>query len=154
MRLIVRYRSDVVSEGFVSQVLDGDGVILQSGDGTHVVRLYGIDAPEMNQAGGRAARDYLARLVEHKGVSFRRYGLDDYKRLVADLELEDGTRVSVAMVAAGHAWWFKRFAWGDVALHNAELEARRDRRGLWANENPAPPWLWRQRKKVSSEQKG
>jgi endonuclease YncB( thermonuclease family) len=144
--LLIRYRSDVVERGFVAHVLDGDGVILDSGDGRHVVRLYGIDAPERNQMGGRAARTCLEELVKQRDVTVRRYGTCFYGRLVADLEVEGVGRVSVAMVRAGWAWWFKRVAHDDVALRDAELEARGDRRGVWAEVDPTPPWLWRRRR--------
>lgn len=144
--LLISYRRDVVSRGFVSQVTDGDGCILQTGDGTHVVRLYGIDAPERNQSWGIPARDFLKRLIERKEVTFRRHERDCNGRLVADLEVEGVGRVSVVMVRAGMAWWYKRFAWGDIELRNAELEARRDRRGLWETVKPVPPWNWRHRR--------
>ena len=143
---LVSYRRDVVDKGFVLQVTDGDGCILQSGDGTHVVRLYGIDAPERNQEWGIPARDFLKRLIEHKEVTFRRHERDCNGRLVADLELEDVGRVSVVMVREGFAWWYKRFAFRDRELREAEKEARADRRGLWGNTKPVPPWLWRHRR--------
>ena len=146
MRLLVRYREDVLSEGFVSQVLDGDGCILQTGDGTHVVRLYGIDAPELNQTWGWNAREYLRGLVGQQNVLLRRHELDQHGRLVADLSVEGVGRVSVAMVAAGWAWWFKRYARGDVELRDAEIKARADRRGVWRDEKPTPPWQYRRRR--------
>lgn len=149
MALYVKFKADVWDRCFVSQVLDGDGVMIQTSGGTFVVRLYGCDAPERNQKGGRAAFEALRSMTHQKRFTFERHERDKYGRLVADLKFEDGRRVSVEMVKAGHAWWYKRFAFGDAELREAEEQARRDRRGLWKEENPTPPWNWRRRRAAS-----
>jgi len=51
-------------------------------------------------------------------------------------------RRAVALVAQGFAWHFKRYS-DDEDLSEAELAARRERRGLWSDPNPIPPWDWR-----------
>jgi endonuclease YncB( thermonuclease family) len=144
--LYVKFRADVGDVCFVSHVLDGDGVIAQTAGGTVIVRLWGIDAPEMNQRGGRASREFLRGLVYSKTCVMRRHAQDNYGRVVAELDVDGVGSVSVAMVRAGWAWWYRRFAWGHVALHEAEKLARADRRGLWQEGNPAPPWNYRQRR--------
>ena len=35
----------------------------------------------------------------------------------------------------------------DPQLAEAEVQAKRDQLGLWADETPIPPWEWRKRKK-------
>jgi len=153
MALYVKFRAGNSDRCFVSQVLDSDDVLIQTAAGTSVVRLYGIDAPERNQKGGHAAFDKLRSLAHQKAFTFERYGRDKYGRLVADLRFEDGRRLSVEMVRAGCAWWYKRFAFRDAELQEAEKEARRDRRGLWKEEDPTAPWNWRRRRVCARRQR-
>jgi endonuclease YncB( thermonuclease family) len=35
---------------------------------------------------------------------------------------------------------------GDAQLESLEAEARDNKRGLWPDQQPAPPWEWRKRK--------
>lgn len=57
-----------------------------------------------------------------------------------------------AQLAAGMAWWFKRYA-SDQPLQERhsyefeEAEARARRVGLWADPQQTPPWDWRANKR-------
>lgn len=53
---------------------------------------------------------------------------------------------------AGMAWHYKKYQGEQttddrVAYSDAELDARRDKRGLWADHDPVPPWEYRQAKR-------
>ncbi|MFC1706956.1 bifunctional metallophosphatase/5'-nucleotidase, partial [Planctomycetota bacterium] len=45
----------------------------------------------------------------------------------------------------GLAWWNKKYSWDDEDLERLEAAARRARRGLWRQQNPVAPWVWRRR---------
>ena len=47
------------------------------------------------------------------------------------------------LVDAGLAWWYRRYASDDRVLKRLEAGARAEKRGLWADKNPIPPWEWR-----------
>ncbi|MDH4040145.1 MAG: thermonuclease family protein, partial [Gammaproteobacteria bacterium] len=55
--------------------------------------------------------------------------------------------INLAMVAAGHAWWYRYYAPDEHLLEAAEDKARAERLGLWAEPNPVPPWEWRRQQK-------
>lgn len=59
---------------------------------------------------------------------------------------EQPTDVNVALVAQGLAWHYKRYS-DDDQLADAEIAARRDRRGLWVDPNPVAPWDWREQQR-------
>ena len=46
---------------------------------------------------------------------------------------------------AGLAWWYRKYAPEDRQLAGLEAEARKAKRGLWADSSPVPPWQWRHR---------
>jgi micrococcal nuclease len=40
-------------------------------------------------------------------------------------------------------WWYRKYAPNDRELEKLEVEARSDKRGLWADPMPIPPWAYR-----------
>lgn len=124
----------------VAEVFDGDTVRLA--DGRHV-RLIGINAPELGHDGqadeplATAARDRLNELVGGHEVRlvFEEQEYDHYGRLLAHLELADGTSVEEILLKEGLA---SAIAIPpnvrDIArLQAAEAPARRAHRGLWGD---------------------
>lgn len=146
----------LVLDGRVTRVLDGDTLEVMLDSGPERIRLYGIDAPEARAPGGRAATQALVELldravVEVEPVSDDPY--DAYDRLIALVHV-DGVNASEYLVAAGHAWAFRRYLGqldGDTHYCELEAEARAARRGLWSmpQERWVPPWIWRQRRRTS-----
>jgi hypothetical protein len=54
----------------------------------------------------------------------------------------DGRSLNRELVREGYAWWYKQYS-KDASLGVLEGEARAAKRGLWADQNPVPPWEWR-----------
>jgi endonuclease YncB( thermonuclease family) len=117
-----------------ARVIDGD--TLDVGDVR--VRLYGIDAPEMDQTcrtaqavdwpcGAWVARHLRADL-DGRTVACTARGTDRYDRIVAVCTL-GGRDVGAGLVAEGQAFAFQRYASDYVELETA---ARRDGLGLWS----------------------
>lgn len=94
--------------GVVTYVVDGDTVgVRPSGGGKPVsVRIIGIDAPEICQAGGTASRDALMRKVLGQRVAVHGQHHDDYGRLLARLNFK-GEDTGRWMVAQGLAWSYR-----------------------------------------------
>lgn len=132
-----------VHDGDTLHVLDGANV-------EHTIRLEGIDAPERKQAFGTVARDRLAEITKGKAVTVRGGKRDKYGRTVARLEVE-GRDVCERLVREGLAWHYTRYS-DDGALAEAEIDARRRRRGLWADGKPVAPWDWRATEKSRRRQ--
>lgn len=129
--------------GRVTEVQDGDSLTLFADDRSHRVRLKGIDAPEHNQPWGRQARRALIRKVRGKTVRVDVSTFDRYDRLVADVRLGERD-IARELVREGHAWVYRRFS-ADPRLLLEEREARQAKLGLWRDDEPVPPWEWRQR---------
>lgn len=133
----------------VEKVLDGDTVILRGT--SQRVRLANVDAPERSHGYGRPgqpfavqATKWMQRAVEGKEVGIRCPDEDRYGRRVCVLLL-NGEDVNKALVRQGLAWANTanpRYL-RDRTMLDAQREAQRERRGLWAQPRPTPPWLWR-----------
>ncbi|MDC6936163.1 thermonuclease family protein, partial [Escherichia coli] len=57
----------------------------------------------------------------------------------------DGMNVNQFMVRAGAAWVYEQYN-TDPVLPVFQNEARQQKRGLWSDADPVPPWIWRHRK--------
>lgn len=133
--------------GTVIGIHDGDTLRLRSGTATIKVRLFGIDAPELGQPFSRASREHLSALTFGKTVQLIPHGKDAFRRQLAEVVLDDGTNVNHAMVRAGLAYYFRRYA-RSTTLESAENAARRERRGVWSVEGLVPPWEYRKKERT------
>ena len=131
--------------GWVSKVADGDTFTLNAvGREPRAVRLYGIDAPERDQAYGELATTALAAWIDGREVRVAVEDVDIYGRLVGRVFVND-SNINLAMVEQGHAWWYEQYARDAFELELAEQQARAARRGLWASGTAVEPWEWRRR---------
>ncbi len=132
-------------------VTDGDTVnVLDETRVQHKIRLAGIDAPEKAQPYGQRSKQHLAELVFGKEVVLDCGKRDRYKREICVVGL-DGQDINLALVQTGFSWWYRQYAHEQTSAQRhdyaaAEAAAREARRGLWADDNPTPPWEWRHRK--------
>jgi endonuclease YncB( thermonuclease family) len=122
-----------------ARVTDGDTLNLTG----IVIRLHGIDAPELKQtcardgtawACGRTAAEKLAALVEGKIVRCEQRDIDDYGRTVAACKVGN-TDLSAAMADAGLAVALPHFT---AAYVTHEARAREQRIGIWGSEFQRP----------------
>ena len=79
-----------------------DGDTLRHNPGPNV-RLWGIDAPEMRDRGGRVSQAGFAALISGQTLACDPICSDRYGRSVARCCLQGGTDLGCALVAAGAA---------------------------------------------------
>lgn len=131
--------------GKVTRVTDGDTLWVQlAGGGKPVkIRIDGIDAPEICQAGGQAARAALASRVARRMVTVAVLRHDDYGRAVANVQI--GTEdIGGWMVGQGHAWSYHYGREGGPYL-KLQGRAQLAGLGLFADPQALPPRLFRKR---------
>ena len=138
--------------GVISRVIDADTVVIKSDQGiNYKVRLLGIDAPEINQVYGKEATIYLSNKVLGKNLRVLGENKDRYHRLLGKLILNDND-INLDLVKNGMAWHYKFYKKSqrkkDQLLYsNAEIYAKVNKLGLWAEKLPVPPWQWRKKNK-------
>ena len=135
-------------EGRVVGVSDGDTVtVLTAENRQFKIRLSGIDAPEKKQPFGAHAKETLARQLFGHPVTVEWSKTDRYGRIVGKVEV-DGVDANLEQVREGSAWvymqYLRELPVEDRKLYlEAERQAKSERRGLWHDSNPEPPWHWR-----------
>lgn len=133
--------------GRVIRVQDGDSLVLSTAGHQLVVRLAGIDAPELEQPWGRAARDLLRNCTAGRHVVVTVLTTDRHGRPVGVVDTK-GEDCGLAQLRAGLAWHYRAYAETlpvaqRQSYDTAERVARRARIGLWRDADPEPPWQWR-----------
>lgn len=131
--------------GIVTYVSDGDTLWVAPDDGgaPRKLRIDGIDAPEICQAGGIAAREVLTRQVlrQRVAVAVRRH--DDYGRGLAQVQ-RGAEDMGALMVREGQAWSY-RYRNNPGMYAAEERQARSLRRGLFMADRPERPGAFRKR---------
>ncbi len=134
-------------QGTVTRVIDGDTIDVQRNGSRERVRLYGIDAPEKAQPHGTRATRYLSRLLHGQKVAIDKVAEDRYGRIVAMVFLSDGSNVNQLLLQNGTSWVYPAYCKKKICRQWSYIEetARTEKRGLWADNNPVPPWEWRKK---------
>lgn len=139
--------ADTIS-GRVVGVADGDTLtVLDSRKRQHKVRLVGIDAPEKAQPFGERSKQSLSDLAYNRNVQVQTHKRDRYGRVLGKVLL-NGIDLNLVQINRGLAWHYKAYAReqtpDDRNRYAASEEvAVSNRRGLWRDAEPKPPWDWR-----------
>jgi endonuclease YncB( thermonuclease family) len=128
----------------VVAVHDGDTITVLKGKKQKrvVVRLMGIDAPELQQVYGTDAAAVLSKLCLGQMASVVSQKLDTYGRTIASVKCN---KVDAAkqMVGSGAAWVYDQYVPKQSPLRALQQKAQAARVGLWAQPLPEAPWQWR-----------
>lgn len=127
------------------RVIDGDTV-----SGTYLgkvikIRLAEIDAPEMKQIFGTQSKRCLKKIISNSNspIIFKLKEKDRYQRSVGWL-ISESKNLNKEMVLKGCAWVYDRYA-EDQSFFEAQDFAKKNKLGLWKNEDPIKPWIWRRK---------
>ncbi|ENO7717426.1 thermonuclease family protein [Campylobacter upsaliensis] len=136
--------------GKVSRVIDGDTIELlaktsKENPYNHIaklkIRLYGIDAPELKQAYGKEAKEYLSALVLKQEVGLIIENKDKYDRFVGTIFLK-GQDINKEMVKNGYAHAYESFSKKYLA---EQADAKMFKLGLWQDEKAVKPSEFRRK---------
>ncbi len=134
--------------GRVIKVIDGDTItILDANKEQFKIRLSGIDAPEKKQAFGNVSKQSLSELVAGKVVTIDYNKRGRYGRIIGKVMLENND-INLKQIKRGLAWHYKKYESEqdveDRSLYaQAEYLAQQNKIGLWKDNNPIPPWDFR-----------
>ncbi|MDX1468185.1 MAG: lamin tail domain-containing protein [Acidimicrobiia bacterium] len=112
----------------MTRVLDGDTIVVATGEGEIDVRLAGINAPEGDECSGDEATDELKGAVEDRAVRLEVLGTDQFERTLAFVS-ESGRNINLEMVRLGLAIVTTP---SSAEFLEAERDAATAKLGLWA----------------------
>lgn len=132
--------------GIVSEVLDGDTIIVQG----HSIRLYGLDAPELDQNSfdgvkiGIMSRDFLKNLIEGKEVTVEYSKRGYYGRIIGTVMFR-GTNINLLILSSGMGIFSRYSKRKDYYL--AGFHARMKRKGIFKTKGFLNPSEFRRKKR-------
>ena len=127
--------------GEVTGVPQGDTLLVKHEGKVHTIRLYGVLAPENSQPYAGQATAFMAKLALGQTVHVIPMGKSRQKQVSAEVLL-DGKSLNDQLVREGFAWWNHKQTRGG-RLQTLQAAARAERRGLWEDPDPIPPWDWK-----------
>lgn len=126
----------------------GDTLSVVTDDNRNItLQLYGIDCPEPGQPFAAEAETMVYELVVRpdKPVIILEEKRTSSGRILATVILHDNTTLNARLLLAGLAWVYApncvdaQYCQEMIKLQN---KAQQGRIGLWADDNPIPPWKW------------
>lgn len=119
-------------------VKDGDTyVVLTEKKEQFVIRLAAVDCPEKKQNFGQKAKEFSSDQIFGKLVKVRIISKDKYGRNIAYI-VYDKKDLSKELLKAGLAWHYKEYDKSNY-LQSLENTARKNKVGLWIEDNPIRP---------------
>ena len=126
------------------RVIDGDTIRAEAKGKEIKIRLVEIDAPEMDQPFGAQSKNFLNRLLYKKNVKLISQGEDRYGRILGEIYV-DGESANTSMIKSGFAWVYDKYV-EDLSLYEYQDQAKAENLGLWRDDDPIAPWVWRKQK--------
>jgi micrococcal nuclease len=127
--------------GVVVDVADGDTLMVMIDRQLLKLDLSDINAPAPGQPYATRARLSLEELCEDKTALIDDLGIGRGKHVFAHV-MCDGVDAASEQVRRGMAWVTAQPGAATASLASIEASAKAERRGLWNDAAPVPPWKW------------
>ena len=126
----------------ILEVIDGDTVLAEFKGEKVRIRLSEIDAPELNQPFGKSAKFCLAELIDNNEyLEFNFANFDRYGRSLGWI-MKNEKNLNYEMIKEGCAWVYDRYV-VNKSIYSFQKSARLKKLGLWKQDDPIKPWVWR-----------
>ena len=123
--------------GHVIAAPEGDVVIIATAGQKQLVRLAGIDAPELPQPHGMKSRESLSELALGRDIACIEQTAYRQNGIIAFCSVDE-TDLSAEQVRRGYAWAYDAYD----RLRVVQEGAQASHIGLWLDPQPVPPWRW------------
>ncbi len=135
--------------GNVIAVLDGNTLqVTDHYNDTLTLKLDGFESPELNQAFGEEAKSFTASKCLHQSANIVLLGKDRFGNDKAEVILEDDQNLGEALLHAGLAWYHVK-GQADNNLTKIHHENKINKIGLWTQESPLEPWIYRRQQTMT-----
>ncbi len=137
-----------VLNGKVTSVIDGNTFEMMADDSeSYKIMLFGIDSPELGQEFGEKAKKFLEKIILNKEVNVSIQGKDRWGNRLGIVLIEGTTDPRYNLLEAGLAWTAEHEPIQD--LEAIKEKAREKGKGLWKEQDPTPPWIYRRQQTLT-----
>jgi endonuclease YncB( thermonuclease family) len=134
--------------GKVLTVIDGNTIeIVTAENETYKILLHGIDCPELEQEYGDKAKRHLEKLILNKSISVTIQGKDRLGNRLGVVIIEGTEDPRHELLKEGLAWTSEKNPIAD--LESIKEQARGKGKGLWKEQNPTAPWIFRRQQTLT-----
>jgi len=112
------------------------------------ILLTGIDCPELEQDYGPDAKKFLEKLILHKEVTIYDKGKDRFGNPIVEVKIKGVKDPRIELLKAGLAWPEEKNTRSDLEYLREAAQLRG--KGLWKDNNPTPPWVYRREQTLST----
>lgn len=116
------------------------------------VRLFGIDAPELNQDYGYESKQTLINYIRNKNVKIYGRKKDRYGRLIGTVYYNN-ENINEKMVKIGNAWWYEKYDGKNIRMKQYQEEAQKNKYGIFSKKGYMAPWKFRKMKNSKKKPK-
>ena len=134
--------------GKVVGVTDGNSLEVVHDNERYRIVLLGIDCPELSQPFGGEAAGFTRKRMLGREVVVRLYGKDRLKNYIGVVLLKGGRDVRLELLDRGLAWTAEKDPLPELEMRR--VRACKAKTGLWREENPVPPWIYRRQQTMET----
>lgn len=132
--------------GKVVSVIDGNTLVVMSGGETYQVVLRDVDSPEPGQPFAEEAKAHLEKALLNKHITLELSGKDRWGNYVGVVYINASTDLRHELVRKGLAWATEKCT--QPELIQLQEMAQQTKSGLWSDESPTPPWIFRRQQSM------
>lgn len=107
-------------KGQASKIIDGDSLVVRGVE----IRLNGLHAPEYNQKGGQAAKNWMQAQYGGKTLTCVLNGQRSYDRMIGTCYGPQGDDIAASLIAAGLARDCPRYSGGRYTKFETQQSKR------------------------------
>ena len=134
--------------GKVTSVIDGNTFEMKADDNeSYKIMLFGIDCPELGQEFGEKAKKSLEKMILNKKVTVNIQGKDRWGNRLGIALIEGAIDPRYDLLEAGLDWTAERDPIQE--LETIKEKAREKGKGLWKEQDPTPPWIYRRQQSLT-----
>ncbi|MEJ0056917.1 MAG: thermonuclease family protein [Bacteroidota bacterium] len=111
--------------------------------------LQGVDSPDPGQNYAEQAKRFLGTLLLNKSVTITIHGKDRYGNRLGEIQIDGNTDPRHELIKEGLAWTSEKEPIAE--LESLKEQARAEGKGLWKDENPTPPWIYRRQQTLTQQ---
>ncbi|MDL2231296.1 thermonuclease family protein [Porphyromonadaceae bacterium OttesenSCG-928-L07] len=147
--LLASQPSDHIT-GKAIRVSDGNTIkVVTNKDEQYIVKLYGIDAPDLEQSFGEEAYELVSRLCLDRKVHVEKKK-GGKKNVIHGVVWAGDINVNEELLRSGLAWHYRMID-NSPRYHDFEKDAKEKELNIWSEKNPTAPWIFRKTKKKNTE---